>query len=102
MDVSPRSDAGRCERITKSVAIAFEYTRRTLASAAHDDCTARMTTQRPATRPASFEAYVERMAGFGTPQSLRTGLEFRARPSDVIIAPYGKSGTTWLQQVFHG
>ncbi len=26
---------------------------------------------------------------------------FRARPSDVIIAPYGKCGATWLQQMFH-
>jgi hypothetical protein len=26
---------------------------------------------------------------------------YRARPTDVIIAPYGKCGTTWLQQTFH-
>jgi len=26
---------------------------------------------------------------------------FRPRPSDVVIAPYGKCGTTWLQQIFH-
>lgn len=26
---------------------------------------------------------------------------YRPRPSDVIITPFGKSGTTWLQQIFH-
>ncbi|MEM7078600.1 MAG: sulfotransferase domain-containing protein [Pseudomonadota bacterium] len=26
---------------------------------------------------------------------------FRPQPGDVIIAPYGKSGTTWTQQIFH-
>jgi len=54
------------------------------------------------TRPAGFEAYVERMAGFGTKEGFAAGLKFVPRPTDVIIAPYGKSGTTWLQQVFHG
>ncbi len=26
---------------------------------------------------------------------------YAARPSDVIITPYGKCGTTWTQQIFH-
>jgi hypothetical protein len=26
---------------------------------------------------------------------------YRPRPSDVIISPFGKCGTTWLQQTFH-
>lgn len=26
---------------------------------------------------------------------------FEARDTDVVISPYGKSGTTWLQQIFH-
>jgi hypothetical protein len=29
------------------------------------------------------------------------GLAFRPRPTDVIITPFGKCGTTWLQQIFH-
>jgi hypothetical protein len=43
------------------------------------------------------------MAGklFG-PDDMAAGLAaYRARPSDVIITPYGKCGTTWLQQIFH-
>jgi hypothetical protein len=26
---------------------------------------------------------------------------YRPRPTDVVISPYGKCGTTWLQQTFH-
>jgi hypothetical protein len=26
---------------------------------------------------------------------------YRPRPTDVVIAPFGKCGTTWLQQIFH-
>lgn len=26
---------------------------------------------------------------------------WKPRPTDVVIAPYGKCGTTWLQQIFH-
>ena len=26
---------------------------------------------------------------------------YEPRPNDVVISPYGKSGTTWTQQIFH-
>jgi hypothetical protein len=29
-------------------------------------------------------------------------LAFQPRPSDVFISPFGKSGTTWTQQIVHG
>lgn len=38
---------------------------------------------------------------FGPDEIGRAIQSFRPRPSDVIIAPFGKSGTTWLQQMFH-
>jgi len=30
------------------------------------------------------------------------GLAFKPRPNDIIISPYAKCGTTWLQQITHG
>ncbi|HEY6598419.1 MAG TPA: sulfotransferase domain-containing protein [Pseudomonadales bacterium] len=59
-----------------------------------------------ATRPASLEAMMALRARMTTPEQMKKGLEyglaFVPRPTDVIIAPYGKCGTTWLQQIFHG
>jgi len=55
------------------------------------------------TRPASFEAYVERRKSeMITRDGIRRGLAFQPQAGDVIITPYGKCGTTWLQQIFHG
>jgi hypothetical protein len=40
-------------------------------------------------------------AMFG-PDDIAAGIaSYRPRPTDVIITPYGKCGTTWLQQIFH-
>ncbi|MFI4935242.1 MAG: sulfotransferase domain-containing protein [Caulobacterales bacterium] len=32
------------------------------------------------------------------PESVKS---YRPRPTDIVISPYGKCGTTWLQQTFH-
>ncbi len=38
----------------------------------------------------------------GSPDAARLSIEsYRPRPSDIVISPYGKCGTTWLQQTFH-
>jgi hypothetical protein len=37
-----------------------------------------------------------------TEESYQAGLKFKPRPTDVLISPPGKSGTTWLQQIAHG
>ncbi len=49
------------------------------------------------------------MAEFGAgagrmfvPEDVGAGIAaYRPRPTDVVITPYGKCGTTWLQQIFH-
>ncbi len=38
---------------------------------------------------------------FVTDESVERGFAFRPRPTDVIVTPYAKSGTTWLQQIVH-
>ena len=38
----------------------------------------------------------------GPPDATALSIEsYRPRPSDIVISPYGKCGTTWLQQTFH-
>lgn len=44
---------------------------------------------------AVFEKYFD-------PVSYVLGLAFKPKPSDIIISPYAKCGTTWLQQIAHG
>ncbi|QGX99475.1 sulfotransferase domain-containing protein [Roseovarius faecimaris] len=41
-------------------------------------------------------------ARFATGEGYAKGLRFRPRASDVIISPYAKCGTTWMQQIVHG
>ena len=38
---------------------------------------------------------------FGDAQIAAGIASYRPRPSDVVITPYSKCGTTWLQQIFH-
>jgi hypothetical protein len=48
---------------------------------------------------AEFEAIDE--AVFPTAEIAASLAAYRPRPTDVIITPYSKCGTTWLQQIFH-
>jgi hypothetical protein len=41
-------------------------------------------------------------APMSTEEGRATGLALKLRPTDVVISPFGKSGTTWTQQIVHG
>jgi hypothetical protein len=55
--------------------------------------------------PARARSLMEfgKMAGkMFAPADMAAGVQtYRPRASDVVITPYGKCGTTWLQQIFH-
>jgi hypothetical protein len=40
-------------------------------------------------------------ARMGDPDEAGAIADYRPRPSDIVIAPFAKCGTTWLQQIFH-
>src|SRR3954454_13692140 len=42
-----------------------------------------------------------KVARLVSPEGYDAGLHFVPRPSDVIVAPFAKCGTTWLQQIVH-
>ena len=52
-------------------------------------------------RARSVEEFRGLMGRMLTPEGVGRGLAFKPQPDDVIIAPYGKCGTTWLQQIVH-
>lgn len=49
----------------------------------------------------SFNEMIEAKNLIFPPITFVKGKDFRPRPSDVIITPWSKSGTTWLQQIVH-
>ncbi|UXX84590.1 sulfotransferase domain-containing protein [Roseovarius pelagicus] len=53
-------------------------------------------------RPTTIGELQARLRYFVTDASLEMAARFRPRPSDVIITPYSKCGTTWMQQIVHG
>lgn len=57
---------------------------------------------KPLRRPTSLAEIKARTQTMGTKEGRQHGLAFPLEPTDVVITPYGKSGTTWLQQIVHG
>ena len=45
-----------------------------------------------------FHALQEKMI---SEDGVGKGLSLNLRPTDVVVSPYGKCGTTWLQQTVH-
>jgi hypothetical protein len=62
-----------------------------------------MGTQAPVgSRPKTLAELDAALKVFFDEASRERGLAFQPRPSDIIITPHGKCGTTWLQQIAHG
>lgn len=54
-----------------------------------------------ATRPASYDEFKRRIRHMLSPEGVQHGLSMKLAPTDVVISPFPKCGTTWLQQVVH-
>ena len=52
-------------------------------------------------RATSFDDMIAAKNLLFPPETFEIGKRFKPRPSDVIITPWSKSGTTWLQQIVH-
>ena len=53
-------------------------------------------------RARSLAEFAESGGKMFVPADIGAGIvSYRARPSDVVITPFAKCGTTWLQQIFH-
>jgi len=55
-----------------------------------------------ATRATNIEELENILGKFWDDDAYDRGLAFKPHPSDIIISPYTKCGTTWLQQIVHG
>ncbi len=55
----------------------------------------------PSGRATTVEALGRLLGSLTTPEGIATGLAIKLRPTDIVISPFGKSGTTWLQQMAH-
>lgn len=53
-------------------------------------------------RPRSLEELERILPQLFPAAGREQGLAFRPRPTDIIISPYPKCGTTWLQHIAHG
>ena len=54
-----------------------------------------------AKRATSLKEMQARMQPLFSAEGYEKGLALKLRPTDVVITPFGKSGTTWTQQIVH-
>ena len=52
-------------------------------------------------RATSVETLNAKLAALLDEKDRQQGLALKLRPTDVVITPFGKSGTTWTQQIVH-
>lgn len=52
-------------------------------------------------RPASLEEAERVLQNLVSQEGAKRGLDLQLQPSDIVISPFSKCGTTWLQQMVH-
>ena len=55
----------------------------------------------PSGRATNLESFAALLAPLFSKEDFQRGLELQLRPTDTVVSPYGKCGTTWLQQIAH-
>lgn len=55
----------------------------------------------PSGRATTLEVFFSMLSSLTTPQGVQKGLDMKLASTDYVVAPFGKSGTTWLQQITH-
>lgn len=53
-------------------------------------------------RPTTIDEMRRSLQGFATDDGVRRGLDYKPDATDILISPYAKCGTTWVQQIVHG
>lgn len=56
----------------------------------------------PERRPRTIDEMRRGLRGFATDEGVRRGLCYKPDASDILISPFAKCGTTWMQQIVHG
>jgi len=55
----------------------------------------------PSGRATSIEALQATLSLLTTAAGIKAGIALQLGPTDIVVTPFGKSGTTWLQQIAH-
>ena len=58
-------------------------------------------TNRPLKRASNWDEFQAVRAGLRSKEGVAYTRAFQPRPSDVILSPFAKCGTTWMQQIVH-
>jgi len=55
----------------------------------------------PSGRATTLESLALLLEPMITPEGAEAGLNFKLRTTDIVVSPFAKCGTTWLQQIVH-